>query len=206
MKPLFKNLFGARGIAAFGDYGRSWRNKLVLTMVFFLVAAAGVKLNPGFAGYVAIWFIGAFSYYYWNEDCCRNRALECGVIIICAVLLHIYLDSSPVFSVIRDMLITIFIAWILFKLRLRLPAPQFLTNCSYSLYVTHFPVLLLIQSLLIFTGSTSVSFAIVIAVCSVGAALLIGLIGGAIEARKATVQNAMLWLIKELRIECRKTS
>jgi len=66
-----------------------------------------------------------------------------------------------------------------------------LAECSYSLYVTHFPVLLLAQSLLIFTNSATVTAVVVLAVLNTGTAMAVAFIGGIIERKKLMVQN---WL------------
>ncbi|MBY0340732.1 MAG: hypothetical protein K2Q19_06165 [Rhodocyclaceae bacterium] len=96
-------------------------------------------------------------------------------------------------------LIVIFISWLLFILCMRMLGPQRLANCSYSLYATHFPAILLAQSLLIATGSASIGAAIGAAILSTTAAAGVALIGGHIEAKKSAVQNALLAVLERLR-------
>jgi peptidoglycan/LPS O-acetylase OafA/YrhL len=179
--------------------GRGIVSKLILAVVFYYVAKAGVEMNPGFTRYAAIWLVGALAYYFWNEgDGRRNRALMCVALIIAAEHWHLVVDETALWMVARDLLIASFISWLLFKRRLRVPVPQRLADCSYSLYATHFPVLLLAQSLLISTGSVSVGTAIGVAILSTAVAAGVALIGGAIEAKKSTVQNGLLALAERL--------
>jgi peptidoglycan/LPS O-acetylase OafA/YrhL len=175
-------------------------SQVILAAVFYYVAKAGIELNPGFAGYAAMWLIGALAYYAWNDRVgWRNRVLMCAALIVAAELWHAVADGAALWIVARDVLIAAFISWLLFKRRVRVPAPRRLADCSYSLYATHFPVLLLAQSLLISTGSVSVGAAIGVAILSTAAAAGVALIGGAIEAKKSAVQNGLLLMFERLR-------
>ena len=176
--------------------------KLICVVVFYYVAKAGLKLNSGFAAYAAIWLIGALAYYVWNERIgWRNRVLMCAALIVAAEAWVVLKDGLLLWMAAREVLIAIIIAWLLFKLRVRVPGPagQRLADCSYSLYVTHFPVILLVQSLLISTSSVSVGAAVGVAILSTAAAAGVGLIGGAIEAKKSAVQNGLLAILERLR-------
>ena len=178
--------------------------KLILAAIFYYVAKAGIELNPGFAGYAAVWLVGALAYYGWNERVFwRNRVLTCVTLIIAAELWHVLQDATPLWIVVRDVLIAVLISWLLFKRRIRIPVPQRLGDCSYSLYATHFPVLLLAQSLLISTGSVSLGVAIGVAVLSTSAAVGVALIGGIIEAKKSLVQNWLITSAHSLKIKSR---
>jgi peptidoglycan/LPS O-acetylase OafA/YrhL len=182
---------------------RSLVQMLMLGAVFVFVAKAGVEYNPGFAGYAAVWLIGALAYYAWNErDDWRNRLLLCGgliAFIIVAEGWHVLQSGGVPWIVARDVLVAMVIAWLLFRLRIRVPAGKRLADCSYSLYVTHFPVLLLAQSLLLSTGSTSGAAAVITAILSMAAAAAVALIGGGIEAKKSAVRNWLLDMAARLR-------
>lgn len=179
------------------------RRSPLLAAAFLAVAWSGVKYNPGFAGYAAVWLIGALAYYVWNERSgWRNRLLVCaGLIafIIVAEGLRALKSGNIPWIVARNVLVAAFIAWLLFRLRFRVPAGKRLADCSYSLYATHFPVLLLAQSLLISTGSTSVGAAIAVAIASTATAAGVALVGGGIEAKKSLVRNWLLDMAARLR-------
>lgn len=188
----------ACALALIGDRGIV--QKLILVTVFYYVTKAGLELNPGFAGYASVWLIGALAYYVWNDRCgWRSRVLMCVALIIAAETWHVLKDGVTIWAIARDVLIAIFISWLLFKRRMRIPGPQRLADCSYSLYTTHFPVILLAQSLLISTGSVSVGIAIGVALASTAAAVAVALIGGAIEAKKSAIQSFLLALLEHLR-------
>lgn len=180
--------------------GRSIVSKVILAIAFYYVVKAGLTLNPGFAAYAVIWLIGALAYYVWNaRSGWRDRVLICVVLIAAAEFWVVLKGGAPLWMIAREMLIAVVIAWLLFKLRVRVLGSQRLADCSYSLYATHFPVLLLAQSLLISTGSISIGAAIGVALLSTAAAAGVALIGGAIEARKSTVQNGLLAMFERLR-------
>lgn len=177
--------------------------KLIYVVVFYYVAKAGLELNPGFAAYAAIWLIGALAHYVWNERSgWRYRVLMCAALIVAAEVWVVLKGELLFWVAAREVLIAVLIAWLLFKLRVRVPGPQRLADCSYSLYATHFPVILLVQSLLISTGSVSVGAAIGVAILSTVAAAGVALIGGVIEAKKSEVQNGLLAILERLR-RCR---
>lgn len=189
---------------------RSIVQLLALAVVFYFVLRAGLELNPGFAGYSAVWLTGALTYYIWNErGGWRNRLLLCGGLIAFIVVAEGWRaqqNGAVSWIVARDVLVAAAIAWLLFKFRIRVPAGKRLADCSYSLYATHFPVLLLAQSLLISTGSISVSAAVGVAVLSTSAAVVLALIGGAIEMKKSAVQNLVLALAARMQGIWVKTS
>jgi peptidoglycan/LPS O-acetylase OafA/YrhL len=167
--------------------------KLTLIVIFYYVIKAAIELNPDFSGYAAMWLIGAFFYYFWHERNSRGSSvLMCASLIIAAELWHVVVDGASLWIVLWDVIIAAFISFLLFKCRVRIPAPQTLADCSYSLYATHFPVLLLMQSLLISTGSATLGAAIGAAILSIVAASGVAFIGGFIEAKKSIVES---WLI-----------
>jgi peptidoglycan/LPS O-acetylase OafA/YrhL len=182
------------------DSGRGFTSKLLLAVVFYYVGELGVALNPSFAHYAAVWLTGALAYYALQDvlDPKKKKMLFCGSLIAIFVLEEtLRIDALP-WDTARDLVIAAVIAWLLFKRRMHVPVAKSLAECSYSLYVTHFPVLLLAQSLLISTGSVSLEAAIVVAVLSSVCAIIVALIGGRIETRKLAIQNGLLALPKLL--------
>lgn len=180
---------------------RSFTQKVLFVMVFYYLANSGLTLNPAFAGYAAVWLTGSIAYYA-IEDGGRARLILCGglifIITICCLLKRI--EISP-WIIAREILITASITLLLFRVKLSIwvPMSRRLSECSYSLYVTHFPVLLLGQSLLIYTNSTSVIAAGMLAVLSVTAAASVAFVGGIIEANKSMVQNWILTTVRRIK-------
>jgi peptidoglycan/LPS O-acetylase OafA/YrhL len=175
---------------AFCSVNRSFIVSLVFALIFILAAKAGVDYNPSFSRYAAIWLIGALAYYVWNE-CANsyNRILMCLILIITAEVWNIVKDGTSPWTVAQDVLIVISLSWLMFKLRVRIFGFQRIADCSYSLYITHFPILLIGQSLLIHWGNVSVGAAIGVAIASTVASIYVALIGGTIEAKKTLIQN-----------------
>jgi peptidoglycan/LPS O-acetylase OafA/YrhL len=167
-----------------------------LAALCFLMAKLGLESNPDFAAYAAIWLTGALAYYVWNERSgWLSRLLLCGGLILLIIVTEgwraLQSGNAP-WLIARNVLVAAAIAWLLFRLRIRVPVSQRLADCSYSLYATHFPILLLAQSLLLSTGSSSFVAAIAVAILSTTAAALVALVGGAVEAKKSAVQHLLL--------------
>jgi len=58
------------------------RKSPILVGAFFLIAWSGIKFNPGFANYAAVWLTGSLAYYIWTERQERlNRIILCGTLI-----------------------------------------------------------------------------------------------------------------------------
>lgn len=179
------------------------RRSFMLAVVFNLILWSGIKYNPGFIGYAVVWLIGALAYYIWNErDGCFNRLLLCSSMIAFIILVEgarLVQGGGAPWVVVRDVFVAAAIAWILFRMRVRVPASKRLADCSYTLYVTHFPILLLAQSVLLATGSSSVGTAVGVAALSTMVAIGLALVGGRIEAKKTVVQNWLLTSASRLR-------
>jgi peptidoglycan/LPS O-acetylase OafA/YrhL len=177
---------------------RSLLQKLALMLVFYLVAKAGVKYNSGFLAYALIWMIGALAYYIWSDR--RNWSGRLGVCCSLIVVIAIadiwrgWQSEAVIWSTARDVFVAMAIAWLLFKKRVQVPAGKRLADCSYSLYVTHFPVLLLGQALLIHAGNESLTATALMVALSVTVVFGVALFGGRIEAEKLSVQNQILAL------------
>ena len=91
-----------------------------------------------------------------------------------------------------DVAIACAISWILFRLKLRLRVGGRLANYSYTLYATHFPILLLFQSILISSGNASLTMAVAFSLLGGVSALGIARIGGKIEGAKEQIQQRLL--------------
>jgi peptidoglycan/LPS O-acetylase OafA/YrhL len=181
--------------------GGSSAEKLIFTIVFCCVAYLGLKINPDFAGYAAIWMYGATAYYVWNSrnNCFNPRFLMCVALIIFFEVWSIFVDGVNISVRFRTAMISALVTYLLFKIKIRLPNTKFINDCSYSLYVTHFPVLLLTQSLLISSGSASMEVSIGLAIVSTLCALVVAGVGGAIEQKKTTTQKSILNMLQFLK-------
>lgn len=175
--------------------GRGTLHKLGLALIIATVLMAGIYFNPGFARYAAFWLIGAATYYQLQPEKNHYRWLFCVVLILTAQAWHVVKDGGGLWFAVRDVFVGVLISYLLFRLKVRFPGARRLANYSYSLYATHFPVLLLVQSLLIYTGSVGVTAALAAAVVSVLSAFIVALIGGAIEGRKPAIERCIFALI-----------
>jgi len=95
-------------------------------------------------------------------------------------------------------IIALAISWILFRMRLRVPVSKKIADCSYSLYVIHFPVLILAQSLLLSFSNRSVGMALCVAVLSSLAVIGLTIMGGRLEAKKSVVQSYLLMSVSRV--------
>jgi peptidoglycan/LPS O-acetylase OafA/YrhL len=178
---------------------RSFFSRTILGLLFFVVLWSGFKYNPGFANYGTIWLTGALAYYVFSHAAVsewRRRAALCSGLILIAIGLEMWQvlsSESGAMSIALNVLVASVIAWLLFRFQIRVPLDRRLADCSYSLYATHFPILLLAQSLLISTGSRSVAASVATAIASMVVVTAIALIGGYIEAQKSSVQK---WLLR----------
>lgn len=169
--------------------------KLILILVFYYVVKAGIAFNPSFSRYAVMWLTGALAYYICNRrPNWGNRIIMCMTLISAAEFWQLHQDAVHLMVAGRDILVAILISWMLFKLRIKVPGSKRLADCSYSLYVTHFPVLLLGESLLISTGSASIGTSLGVAIISTAFAYVVALLGGAIEVKKSLIQNGLLKL------------
>lgn len=176
--------------------GRSIFSKTILAFVFCLTVIAALHLNPEFARYAMIWMVGSLTFYAFSDV--GNRHLMLVTLIIAVGIWRLYVDQASLMVISLDLLIAFFISWLLFKRRVKIPWFHRLADSSYSLYVVHFPILLLLQSLLISTGIVSVGSALGVASLSAIAAVGLGLFGGVIESKKTIVQNSLLELASGL--------
>jgi len=170
--------------------------RIWLALVFYLVARSGMTKNPGFETYAAMWLIGALAYYLAGKaERPRNRIVLTVSLIAACLSAKFCLEPPTVYSVGKlsfDLLFSAAVAWLLFVRRTIVPLGSNLADFSYSLYITHFPVLLLAQSLLVSTGSKSVSFALLASGLGAVAALAIAYVGGLTEKKKSAIQKVIV--------------
>ena len=169
-------------------------------MFFVVVAYAGVRYNLGFGRYTIVWLSGCLAYYDWNVR--QNMAWRYSRLWFCLCVIGIialtemgrawFSYVSDLTNILYDMLVLPVIAWLLF--RFRIPVSKRLADCSYSLYVIHFPLILMVQSFLVASWHRS----FVAAFCATLASLIVSSIlvatSGIIELQKTTIQNWALIL------------
>lgn len=181
-------------------YLQQGKRSITILATLLVVAYAGWHLNPEFARYAAIWLIGCCAYYFWamRTNVLRSRIfLVCGGSILLIVLIDLFVRIwsvvTPTGRVISaDVLIAVVIAWVLFKLRPSSRVGQQIANYSYTLYVVHFPILLLFQSILVKTESISMGLTIVFSILAGVAALGIARMGERLEDGKNIIQQYLL--------------
>lgn len=177
--------------------------RLWLAAIFVLVAKGGLTYNPGFAGYSAVWMVGALTFYTTSAHVQRTNRVNLCALLLAACLVGFSL-SSPISvegigKLAFDLIFAALIAWLIFSRNLHLPFGERIADFSYSLYITHFPVLLLAQSLLISTGSSSIIGAVLTCIVGGTAAFGVAYIGGLTEAWKSAIQNHLIWFSLALR-------
>jgi peptidoglycan/LPS O-acetylase OafA/YrhL len=176
----------------------------VLAIVLYYTLRAGWRYNPEFLRYAAIWLVGSCAYYLRmpERQTLQRRSFACSaslvVLIVAIDLIAPYLGISPLRGAGRPIWIDVVIAagfsWFLFGLRLRLSFGRRMADYSYSLYATHFPVLLFFQALLVANGNTSLIGAAVASACGGVVAIALARVGGRLEAAKPIFQQQLLSL------------
>jgi hypothetical protein len=179
------------------------KDAAALAIALYYTLRAGWRYNPEFMRYAAIWLLGSCAYYLRAplRQALRNRSLACGV---CLVMLLVAVDLAALHFALTplrgggrpiwiDVLVSAGIAAFLFGVRPWLGFGSKMADHSYSLYAMHFPVLLLFQALLVASGSTSLTGAVLASVCA-AAAIVLAQVGGRLEAAKSRFQRLILLL------------
>ena len=177
---------------------RSW-----LVIIGLLVTLwAGFRLNPEFAKYAAFWLIGSAFYFASSriqESSGRSAMVMSIPLIAVMVLIHLWgLIKAPNggagagVPMFLDLLAAMIVSIALFRWKLEVPFGDRIAEYSYSLYITHFPVLVLVQSVLVALGLESFPAACGFAVLGAGAALILARSMRWIELSKDHIQNRIL--------------
>jgi len=177
------------------------RRPFLLIVVILVVIWYGIRHNPGFGIYAAIWIVGGLGYYLWNDQgrvLSPYRQLLFGgtlLVIVCLEVWSSHAKALPIWLPVWKVLSSLLIASLLFRAHVRWPKAQRLADCSYSLYVTHFPILLLMQALLISSGSVSWVHALMAASFGTVFAGGVAMLCGRIEQRKPSIEA---WLLTSM--------
>ncbi|MBX3611668.1 MAG: acyltransferase [Hydrogenophaga sp.] len=174
------------------------RRRLALVATLAVVLWSGFRHNPGFALYAAIWLCGSLGYYLWNEEgraLHRRRAQLCGLAVVGLAMVaarDTLVANAPLYEPAVQLAASVGIAWMLFHVKLPWPRMQGLAGCSYSLYVTHFPLLLLVQAMVVSVDSRTPFGALSAVLVSFALAGTVAWLGGVLERRKSAIQAGLL--------------
>lgn len=171
-------------------------------LLFVVVGYYGLRDNTEFVRYAAFWLTGCAA---WYLRACRQpgeerrqalpRLAGIGIAVFaCLLAPQVFRaltvgGSAPAWL---DFPLVALLAALLFWRPFHLPLGQWLAPWSYSLYVVHFPLLLLAKSLLIRSGNDSTLAVVLGSLAGLLAALAAGRLGGLLEDRKDVVQSILL--------------
>lgn len=200
--PLWSLYIEAKLYALFAGvvFLLSGRVSVVVPAMICAVAYAGIVLNPEFVRYSAIWLVGCCAYYV-REGRAGSLSIRRAVLFPALVLFIVVADfGADMFSrrpqwlegraIGVDVAIAGVIAWVLFWVRPGSGSTSSRSDCSYSLYVTHFPIMLLFNAVMVRVADPDdpLMMVAVFSVLAVVAALGIARIGGKIENAKIEIQ------------------
>lgn len=173
---------------------------VVYAALFAFVLYKAMQTSPSFLAYAAYWLSGASAYYLWGHPTNAGRARGIHLLLaacVAAVLLRHGLGVDPVATGVArwaliDLPLAWLMAWLLFVRRVYLPLGGRIEYCSYSLYLVHFPLLLLSESVLTRFGHPQLGWVVAASVLSVLSAALLALAGGWLEQRKGWIEARLL--------------
>ena len=164
-----------------------------------MVLVAGLRYNPEFGRFASFWVIGCLAYYLVSTQIERRRLkISLSILILFLMVMEANLrlmlhnPSVPMSLSSRtliELLVAIFIAYLLFYLRVNLIIGSRMAGYSYTLYVTHFPVLLLFQSLFIHNAEPGISPTVLFSFAACFVALVLARWAAVMESRKEAIQR-----------------
>jgi peptidoglycan/LPS O-acetylase OafA/YrhL len=215
--PLWSLYMEAKLYVMFACIYSLWMvpRRAAMVVLFAVVTYAGLRFNPEFIRYAAMWFTGCSAYYVLGEsisEAQKSRQNLCIGICILIIVVdlgsrltsgHSELTTVRGLGVWFDVSIAWAISWVLFRCPLKIHFGNSIAPYSYSLYAVHFPILLLFQSLLVQYGSRSAALATIVALVACSVAFSLAKIGGYIEARKELIQSGLLTLYTGIGVQLR---
>lgn len=184
-------------IYSFLTGGRSF----FVLVLFILTLFSGLRFNPEFMHYSAIWLTGCCAYYFFSKNTDRSKQVKKGIffsllimfIIISEYVLYFYSDFiSELPNTWKEVFFAFIISICIFRYTISISWLRYLGSFSYTLYVIHFPILLLVQSMLIYYGVTSTSFVLLISFISFFLVLAVSWFGRYFELKKEDLQNLIM--------------
>jgi peptidoglycan/LPS O-acetylase OafA/YrhL len=183
------------------------KNKLFFAALFLFLTFLSLKYNPEFLRYSVIWIFGCMTYYQFGNpgQKYKLKLLACAGVVIAIIIYDIvghYLKVPLVFQqhsfIFTELILSALISLIILKFKIRVPFAHEVGLFSYSLYVTHFPLLILIQSTVVYLEHSSLLASCIVSIFSFFAAILVSYIGGKVEAMKGIIQYSIVDFYKKI--------
>jgi peptidoglycan/LPS O-acetylase OafA/YrhL len=176
---------------------------LAKTRIPALIIGVGVLLvafrfQPEFARYAALWLLGCVAYFALG-DRVPARQLKLWGCVVAALgfavagtwMMGASQSGFTVWDTALELLIASVLIALLVRFRLQVPVGREIAPYSYTLYVIHFPILLLSQSLLIASGEDGLAAVVIVSAASVVLVLLLAWVLGSVERHKRSIQSAL---------------
>jgi peptidoglycan/LPS O-acetylase OafA/YrhL len=170
---------------------------LILGMCVLLL---GLRFQADFARYAALWLLGCAAFYLFDGHVQKRMAKLWSCVAAIALfaaggcLMVRFAGASAGFTpgkAVIELFLAAAIILLLVRFRPQLPFGKQLAPYSYTLYVIHFPLLLLLQSLLVASGWASVGGAVTISLVSMIVVLFMASWLGSVERSKRSIQSAL---------------
>ena len=168
------------------------------TIIGVTVLVAGLRYNAEFGKYASFWIIGCLVFYLANEKIERRR-LKIALAILCLFLAviegYLRLKNNQIVpktlgqGIAVELLVAMVLAYLLLYLRMNLFVGSRMAGYSYTLYVTHFPILLFFQSLFVNNADPGIWPTMVFSIAACIVALTLARWAAVLESRKAVIQH-----------------
>ena len=181
-----------------------WRDRRVLLFApaFLLILYVAYKYNDQFYRHAATWVVGCWFYFVLNRDTKGRKQkirITSGILalLITASLWPVVRQQGWSFSlvdntVVTDVTVALIVSYALFVKRISLVAGGRMADYSYTLYVIHFPILLLFLALFLAGDSRSEWMRMLAAFAAGAVALVFSRALGVIEMQKNRIAAVLL--------------
>jgi peptidoglycan/LPS O-acetylase OafA/YrhL len=192
------------------------RQAFYLILMFLIVAIVAIKYNPQFIHFSSIWLVGSFCYFIFNPEKPKNkRKFQIYIIgfLIAVMTIYDFIDRAYInenkaivdlHATWLEIIVTFLIAVAIFKIKIKFPFGEKLADCSYTIYIIHFPILLFFQAILIWLNSHSIYISLFTSLIALVFILMISQILGRIELKKEAIQIFLISLWREIKLSFEK--